>query len=189
MKLAMPLAIALLLSACIGARPADPVRYFELDAALGPPAQSTARAVTVSPTTAASFYGSTQIIYSEVPGVRARYRYSFWTERPQQVIYTELQARLQHARGDSQLLLDTQVNDIYHDASTHPGVARVTVTATLRDAASHELVASRRFSRSAAATSYDAPGAVAGMRRAVGALLDDIVRWVQSSAAQTGKPG
>jgi cholesterol transport system auxiliary component len=188
MKRAMPVAAALLLSACIGNRPADPVRYFVLDSAPVPAQAHTCTAVIVEPTTAASFYGTNQIAYSDMPGVRARYRYSFWTERPQQVIYAALQARLQCAGGESQLLLDTHVDDLYHDAGTAPGVVQVAVTARLRRLGDHELVASRRFARSAPAASYDAQGAVAGMRQAVGTVLDDIVGWVQQYARQTARP-
>jgi ABC-type uncharacterized transport system auxiliary subunit len=184
MKLATPMAAALLLSACIGARSPDPVRYFVLDPEPGTSAVPYAGPpVVVAPTTAAGFYGTTQIVYSDMPGVRARYRYSFWTERPQQLIQRQLQARLQGAGADSGLVVDTHLDEIYHDASSTPGVVLVTVTASLRDVSRHELLASHRFTRSAPATAYDARGAVAGMRKAVGAVLDDIVRWVQANAA------
>lgn len=187
MKRALAVAGTLLLSACIGARPADPVRYFVLEPQprasaapyAGPP-------VTVTPTTAASFYGTTQIVYSDMPGVRARYRYSFWTERPQQVIEQQLQARLQGTGGDSGLLLDTRVDEIYHDARSAAGTVHVTVTVSLRDATRDKLMARHRFTRTAPATSYDAPGAVAGMRQALGAVLDDIVAWVKVQAVRPG---
>lgn len=189
MKRAMPLAVALLLTACIGARSADPVRYFVLDPAPGASAVLySGPPVIVAPTTAASFYGTTQIVYSDMPGVRARYRYSFWTERPQQVIQKQLQARLQGVGADSGLLLDTRVDEIYHDASSTPGVVHVTVTASLRDMTRDQLLGSHRFTGTARAAAYDAPGAVAGMRQALAGVLDEIVRWLQANAAQARAP-
>jgi ABC-type uncharacterized transport system auxiliary subunit len=191
MTRATAFAAALLLSACVGGTPTDPVRYFVLDPAPGvTAAHRVATAVIVSPTTAANFYGNTRIVYSDMPGVRARYRYSFWTERPQRVIHMQLQSRLQPAGATGragQLLLDTHVDDIYHDARTSPGAVQVTVTASLWDSRRNALVASRRFTRSVPATSYDAPGVAAGMRKAVGAVLDDIVAWVESHAMQAAK--
>jgi len=189
MKRAMAVAGTLLLSACIGARSPDPVRYFVLEPQPGASAVPYAGPpVIVAPTTAASFYGTTQIVYSDMPGVRARYRYSFWTERPQQVIERQLQARLQGTGGDSGFLLDTRVDEIYHDARSPFGAVHVTVTVSLRDVARDELRASHRFTRTAPATAYDAPGAVAGMRQALSSVLDDIVAWVQANAVQPRKP-
>jgi ABC-type uncharacterized transport system auxiliary subunit len=184
MKQAMATAAALLLSACIGARPADPVRYFVLDPGPGTAASPYAGTpVIVEPTTAANFYASTQIVYSDMPGVRARYRYSFWTERPQQVIQAQLRARLQGAGSNSGHRLDTRIDEIYHDASSTPGVVRITVTASLRGPRD-ELLASRRFTRTAPAAAYDANGAVAGMRKVFADVLDDIVGWVQVNTQQ-----
>jgi ABC-type uncharacterized transport system auxiliary subunit len=42
------------------------------------------------------------------------------------------------------------------------------------------VLARRSFSRSAPAASYDAPGAVQGFRQALGALLDEVVAWVDA---------
>lgn len=189
MKRAMAVVVALLLTACIGGRSPDPIRYFVLD-----PQSSTSAArymgppIVVTPTTAASFYGTTQIVYSDMPGVRARYRYSFWTERPQMVIQRQLQARLQGTGGIGGPLLDSHIDEIYHDARSSPGAVQVTVTVSLRDVQRDELLASHRFTRTARATAYDAPGAVAGMRQAVNAVLDEIVRWVQQNVAQQRGP-
>jgi ABC-type uncharacterized transport system auxiliary subunit len=190
MKRGIAMSATLLLGACIGAGSSDPIRYFVLDPERGTAATPYAGApVIVEPTTAAGFYASTQIVYSDMPGVRARYRYSFWTERPQQVLQAQLRARLQGAGTGTAYRLDTRIDEIYHDASSTPGVVRITVTASLSDPAHDELVASRRFTRTAPAAAYDAHGAVAGMRTALAAVLDDIVGWVQANVRQRAQPG
>ncbi len=85
------------------------------------------------------------------------------------------------------LVLRTHLEEIYHDAAQPPGAARIAISAQLVDPASRSVVARRTFVRAAAATSYDAPGAVQGFDQALGALLDDIVVWVGAQAP--GKAG
>jgi cholesterol transport system auxiliary component len=153
-------------------------RYFVLDA---PPAAASAPLpVAVSPTTAARFYDTQDIVYSRTPGTRAYYRFSHWTERPQRAVQAQLALRLASPGTPVRALLATHVEEIYHDAGRPPGTARLVLAARLVDPATGTVIASRRFSRSAAAASHDAPGAVAGMRVAMGALLDDVAAWVAS---------
>lgn len=182
MKRAMAAVAAALLGGCMGGS-ADPIRYFALEPASGPPSGvQQGASVVVTPTSASAFYGTTQIVYSDAPGVRARYRYSFFTERPQQAFHALLQARLQGGIGPCQRVLDTRVDELYHDAIQPPGVVRLTVSTTLRDAAGDAVLASRRFSRVAPARSYDANGAVDAMRQAMREVSDDIAGWVAASA-------
>jgi cholesterol transport system auxiliary component len=81
-----------------------------------------------------------------------------------------------------ELVLNTHLAEFYHDAATPPGSVKVTITAELTDPARRALLARRSFSRSAAAPSYDAPGAVQAVNRAVKAILDDISAWVDATA-------
>jgi ABC-type uncharacterized transport system auxiliary subunit len=169
--------LALLAGACAspGSREAD--RYFILEA---PPGRQAAAAVRVSPTSAASFYDTPDIVYSRAPGTRAYYQFNHWTERPQRALHEALGGRFS-ARPQG-LILDTHLKEIYHDAAQPPGTARITLTAALVDAATREVIARRTFERSAPAASYDAAGAVQGFRSALDALLDEVVAWVDGQA-------
>lgn len=178
MKAPLALLMAAVLSAaCAPAVTRDPQRYFVLDASAQAPVRCTGTPFTVAPTTAASFYGTLRIVYSDAPGTRGTYRFSHWTEPVQQVIYDELQSRVQSAGHAGDLTLVTRVAEFYHDATSVPGTVHVTMTAELVDDASLKVLAQRRFSRSAPATAFNAGGAVDGMRQALRAVLDDIVAW------------
>ena len=83
-------------------------------------------------------------------------------------------------RGE--LLLRTHLDEIYHDAVSPPGSARVTLTAELSDPAGRNLVARRSFSASLPVSSYDAAGAVRGSGQVLGELLDEIAVWAAEAA-------
>jgi cholesterol transport system auxiliary component len=171
-------------------------RYHVLEASSTSPAAakaSCACTLIVAPTTASSFYETQEIAYSRAAGMRAYYQFNNWTERPSRKIGALLLSRLERSgsfrtvpaatsgvRGA--LLLSTHVLEIYHDAIERPGSARITLTAELTDPARETLVARRTFSRWALAASYDAAGAVQGFNEAVGAILDDVVAWVNAAA-------
>ena len=162
-------------------------RYHVLEASSTSPAAakaSCACTLIVAPTTASSFYETQAIAYSRAAGMRAYYQFNNWTERPSRKIGALLLSRLKRSgsfrtvaaatsgvRGA--LLLSTHVVEIYHDAIERPGSARITLTAELTDPT---------FSRWALAASYDAAGAVQGFNEAVGAILDDVVAWVNTAA-------
>ncbi|MEW5707599.1 ABC-type transport auxiliary lipoprotein family protein [Pelomicrobium sp. G1] len=191
------LALLLMLSACMTLREQPAVYYVLGDGAS--PSASLARAqgasprLLVAPTEVKSFYDTASIAFSRAPGTRGYYQYAFWTERPGQAFTRLLAARLEAAGAfssvalstsgvDGELMLNTTLTELYHDAAGAPGVARVRLTAELVDRRSRRLLARRTFDQAAPAASYDAPGAVAGFQRAIAALLDDLSRWVQEKA-------
>ena len=178
-----PLAAAVLLAACSiqGLQgPRAPELYFILEAPSGAKAET---AVTLPPTSAASFYDTQEMVYSREPGTRAYYQFNHWTERPPRAIHAQLASRFETAAGGKGLVLRTHLDEIYHDAADPPGTARIKLSAQLRDP-SGRAVSRKVFTAAAPAASYDAPGAVRGFDQALGSLLDDIVRWVD---AQGGK--
>jgi len=81
------------------------------------------------------------------------------------------------------LLLRTHLDEIYHDASSIPGSARVALTAELSDPAARRMLGRRSFTASVPARSHDAAGAVQGFNEAFGVVLDDVAAWVGSVAA------
>jgi cholesterol transport system auxiliary component len=187
-------ALAASIAGCVfsGARVVQ--RYYVLEASSSPAAAKATCACTliVAPTTASSFYETPEIAYSRASGTRAYYQFNNWTERPSQKIGALLLSRLERS-GSFQtvaaatsgvrgaLLLSTHVEEIYHDATERLGSARITLTAELTDPGRQALVARHTFSRWAPAASYDAAGAVQGFNEAVGAILDDVVAWVEAA--------
>jgi ABC-type uncharacterized transport system auxiliary subunit len=180
MKAMLGFLLATTLAACAVPGPREPERYFILDAAITAPRPGVS--VAVAPTTAASFYDTQDIAYSRAPGTREYYRFNRWTERPQRSIHAQLAARLGGGPAKGGLRLDTNLDEIYHDAAEQPGTARIAVTAELVDPASRAVLARRSFSRSAPAASYDAPGAVRGFDQALAGLIGDIEAWVAAQA-------
>lgn len=180
MKTVLGILLATSLAACAVPGPREPDRYFILDAGITAPRSGVP--VVVAPTTAAGFYDTQDIAYSRAPGTREYYRFNRWTERPQRSIHAQLAARLGGGPARDGLRLDTNLDEIYHDASGQPGTARIAITAELVDPAGRTVIARRSFSRSAPAASYDAPGAVQGFNQALAALIGDIEAWVAVEA-------
>jgi cholesterol transport system auxiliary component len=189
---ALTLVLATLSGCALG--PREPLRYFVLSAEPALASSSAASrpaTLLVTPTTATAFYESQDIVFSRQPGVRASYQFSHWTEPPSAAVHSTLVDRLEAAgvfrtvvqagrgmRGD--LVLDTALREIYHDASSNPGTARIVLSAELRDPVKRVVVARRVFDVDAPATSFDAPGAVAGFRVALGRLGVQLTEWLAS---------
>ena len=188
---------AALLAGCAGSGPHEPFRYFVLDAPTAAATSSVTAAtpsnaaLLVLPTVAASFYSTQEIAYSKAEGVRAYYQFSSWTEPPDAAVTRVLLSRIDDAhlfrsvalagggvRGT--LLLSTQLLEIYHDAASSPGTAKIVIAAELRDPAQRTLIARRTFSAAVPAASFDAAGAVQGFRLGLAGIGDDMTRWLAS---------
>jgi cholesterol transport system auxiliary component len=70
-------------------------------------------------------------------------------------------------------VLNLHLLEMYHDAASSPGTVRVSLAAELPGR-------KRVFTGTAAATSFDAQGAVRGFNEALGRILDEIETWVRS---------
>ena len=195
MKAGALVVVATLLSGCAGSGPHEPFRYYVLDA---PPAAATPASAAaaprdatllVLPTVAASFYATQEIAYSKAEGVRAYYQYSNWTEPPDTAVTRVLVARIDDARlfravaiaGSGMrgsLVLSTHLLEIYHDAASSPGTARIVLAAELRDPGKRLVVARRTFDAAVPATSFDAGGAVQGFRVGLGRIGDEMAAWL-----------
>jgi cholesterol transport system auxiliary component len=196
MRVVMAGAAIVALTGCVSFGTQEPQRYFVLDASPANPGKVTApRASTllIAPTTVSGFYETLEIVYSRASGERAYYQFSTWTERPGRRMTELLVLRLERAglfktvataisgvQGD--LVLNTHLAEFYHDAAASPGSVKVTITAELMDPVRRVLLARRTFEQSAPAATYDAPGAVQALNKAVTAILDDIAAWVDASA-------
>ena len=196
--------VAMAATACTGVR--APQHYFVLAPASGPlpatvrPALAAkARPLLVTPTTAAGFYDGQAIAYSAAPGMRAYYQLNHWTEPPSRLVGTLLAERLRSggafgtvvtATGSVRgaLVLDTHLDEIYHDVSARPGSARIALTATLSDPAQRAVLAQRRFTAMAPAPTPDAAGAVQASGAALGTLLDEVAAWAGQAASESHLP-
>lgn len=197
MSRALGVALLGVLAACglPSAGPREPQRFYVLESTGARPVEARpARPVTLllAPTTASSFYDTQSIAYSRSPGMRAYYHYHSWTELPGRRIGELLALRLERSGGfrtvagatsgvRGELLLSTHLVELYHDAASAPGAARVSLTAELTDPARRVLVARKSFSASAGAASYDAPGAVRAFDQALGVLLDELDGWIDGA--------
>jgi len=151
--------------------------------------------ILVVPTTAAPFYDAQAIVYSRASGTRSYYQLNSWTEPPSRRVGALLTERLADSGAfgsvatvadgvDGRLLLSTNLEEMYHDARTGPGVARIALTATLTDPARRAVIAQRRFTSSQPAATEDAVGAVGAFDAALAPLLDEVVQWVAHSTTQ-----
>lgn len=183
MKIFVNVLLAACLAACAAPGPREADRYFLLDAGGAPvAAPRSGPAVIVAPTTAAGFYDTQDIAYSRAPGTRGYYQFNRWTERPQRSIHRQLAMRLEGAGAKGTLRLNTQLEEIYHDASQQPGTAHITIRAELVHVADGTVLARQTFTRSAPAASYDAPGAVRGFNQALAELLADMGGWIDAAS-------
>ena len=193
MRKLLPL-LALVLSGCFsltGKNAPAVVNYVLQDKIVASPAvaPSDPRSLLVLDTTTTAFYDDENLVYSSAPGTRSQYQYARWTERPGKRFSDLLRARLEaqsgfastataggHVRGD--LLLDTELSELYHDAETSPGSVRILLRAELIDLKTRKLISRKWFERRVPVSSYDAAGAAQGFNLASSGVLDDLVAWI-----------
>lgn len=198
MKSVLPLlALALLLAGCInvGNGSTSPgIVYHVLkdpapiaDAA---PLHAHAPTLLVLDTTTGSFYDTEQLVFSRTPGTRGQYQFARWTERPGKRFADLMRARLDrmgsyqvaaaggYVRGD--LLLDTELVELYHDAASEPGHLRLVLRAELVDLRQRRLIERRVFVQQVPLARYDAASAVQSANQAVRQTLDELVAWLSA---------
>ena len=150
--------------------------------------ESYAPTLLVLDTTTASFYDTDQLIFSRSAGTRGQYQLARWTERPGKRFADLMRTRLDqqsawrvsaaggYVRGD--VLLDTELVEFYHDATSNPGHVRLELRAELVDLKKRSLLGRRVFAQNVPLTSYDAAGAAAASNLAVSRALDDLGVWL-----------
>jgi len=200
MKPVFPLlVVALLLGGCVnvGNRSASSTVVYHVlkdpaPAADAAPLREGAPTLLVLDTTAGSFYDTEQLVFSRTPGTRGQYQYARWTERPGKRFAELMRARLDrmgsfqvaaaggYVRGD--LLLDTELVELYHDAANEPGHLRLVLRAELVDLRQRRLIERRVFVQQVPLASYDAMGAAQAANLAVGRALDDLTDWLAAAS-------
>ncbi len=152
-------------------------------------------ALLIGPITSNPFYDSTQLAYSRSDIARAYYQFASWTERPTKrlavLVEQRLNARKQFEvvasstagiRGD--LLLNLTLDEMYHDTTASPPVARVVVRAVLVDPAQRRQLAQQRFETTSVVANPDAVSAVRAINTATTSLLDELSSWVEQQSLQ-----
>jgi len=187
--------LALLLAGCVNFAEdpnAPPITHYVLadpGGSASPAAAPDPRTLLVLDTTASGFYDADSMAFSRSPGARSYYQYARWTERPGRRFADLMRARIEaqrsfaavaavggHVRGD--LLLDTELLEFYHDASSEPGHVRMVLRAELIDLGKRALIGRAVFEQRVDAASYDAAGAAQAFSVASGRALDELMLWL-----------
>jgi cholesterol transport system auxiliary component len=187
------------LAGCLSFQDVPPREYYVLDdlakAGATRPAAAAGRVLLVSAASASPFYDTQNLVFSSAPGQRAYYQFAGWTERPGRRLNELLMRRLE-ARGGfksvaattagvkGDLVLNTRLEEFYHDTRANPGSVWIEVSAELVDYAGRAIVAQGRFTQSVPAAGENAQAAVAAFNRATTALLDELSAWVEGAAAK-----
>ena len=197
MKALVPGLLAAALAGCVNfGDKADSVAvtYYVLDDAAAVPAKPVNPTATptllVLDTTASGFYDGDPLVFSRTPGTRGQYQFARWTERPGKRFADLLRSRLDaqglyriagaggYVRGDR--MLDTELVEFYHDASSAPGTLRLVLRAELIDLGSRALVSRRVFEQAVPLATYDAAGAARAANQAAARTLDELSAWLAS---------
>jgi cholesterol transport system auxiliary component len=189
------LAASTALTGCLNlgdASKAPAVVYYVLNdavpAAPATPLPATAPTLVVLDTSASGFYDTDQLIFSRSADTRGQYQFARWTERPGKRFADLMRARLDRqgiwhvsAGGGyvrSDMLLDTELVEFYHDATSEPGQVRLVLRAELLDMKQRKLLGRRVFEQQVPLTSYDAASAAQASSLAVSRVLDELAIWL-----------
>ena len=152
--------------------------------------RSSAPTLLVLDTTTGGFYDTDQLIFSRSASTRGQYQFARWTERPGKRFADLMRARLDrlgtyhvatpggYVRGD--VLLDTELVEFYHDATSEPGQVRLVLRADLVDLKQRTLLGRRVFEQQVPLATYDAAGAAQASNLAVSHALDELTAWLAS---------
>lgn len=150
--------------------------------------ESTVPTLLVLDTTTSGFYNSDHLVFGRSAETRGQYQFARWTERPGKRFADLMRARLDrvgayhvatpggYVRGD--LLLDTELVEFYHDASSEPGRMRLVLRADLVDLKQRKLLGRRVFEQQVALPTFDAAGAAQAANRVTGQVLDALTAWL-----------
>lgn len=174
----------------------EPKTYFVLEAPAetAPIFQSViSKALLLGASGGGIFVASPRIVFSDSPGTRSYYQFSFWTEPPTLQFNRALIAKFDRSKAFStvsrssvaaigDLQLNTEIQEFYQDRSVEPATAKVVVTADLIAVTDRKILASRSFTESAPIGEDNAAGAVAALSKATDKLQNNLINWVVESA-------
>jgi ABC-type uncharacterized transport system auxiliary subunit len=179
------------------ASPQAQYRLEDLAPKVAPRATPIDRRLLVSSLPSEAIGDTYSMAYSRAPQQRQFYQFASWSDPPSARVIRLVTDRL-NERGlfesvalfgtgiGGGLILNVAVNEFVHDLTT--ATARIEVTAELTQRRGRLLIARRRFTASAPVAQENAPAAVAAWSRAVTALLDDTMPWIERSAESLPPP-
>jgi cholesterol transport system auxiliary component len=146
-------------------------------------------------TSAGAFYDTDGMAFSSKPGTRGYYQFARWTERSskrftdlllsrlgREKIFTAVVQAGSNVRSD--LLLTTEILDLYHDAAQPPGVVKMELRAEVVDLKTRTLLARKTFIQTIAVTSFDAEGAHKAFNEATTRTINEVADWLKDLAAK-----
>jgi ABC-type uncharacterized transport system auxiliary subunit len=191
---------ALLLAGCISVEVGSSdsnvraqYRLADLAPPPGPAGKTVARSLVVVSMPSLGIGDTFSMAYSRAPKQRALYQNASWADRPSNRV-AQLLVRRIDARGafasvaelgsgvGGDLALNLTVDELVHD--TAAASARLELTVELVDRTTRTLVARRRFAAAAPVAEENARGAVEALSQALTTVLDEVVPWLEASAAK-----
>jgi ABC-type uncharacterized transport system auxiliary subunit len=197
--IAMATMAALSAAGCMSLGGSNPPRtYYVLEdagsgrgAEVARPAAAIPRTLLIAATRANPLADSPALVYARAPGQRAQYQFASWADRPSQRIVRLLEERLNRratftatallgsgVTGD--LLLAVELEQLFHDVTTKPGMGHVTLAVEMIDRPTGTSLGRRRFTMSSRAAAENAQGAVDALSASLGLLLDELVPWIET---------
>lgn len=161
-------------------------------AAPAPAAKTIGRELLVAPLAGSNVDDSFSLAFARTTQARAPYQFATWSERPStqlaQMLVDRLAARRSFAsvallgRGiGGDLQLNLVVADFYHDVTA--GSAQVRIDVELVDRGNRRLVARQSFTANAPVPQANAAGAASALSAAANQALDQLVAWLETTAA------
>jgi cholesterol transport system auxiliary component len=195
----------LMVSSCVSLFPGEntPMQlWYELrdggaqHAGVASPQAAKARPYTllIGPVASTAFYDGHLLAFSADGRTRAYYQFAAWSERPAKRLGLLVERRLAGHGGFAsvaqstsgvrgQLLLNLRLDECLHDVSSTPGQAQLSFSAELIDWRSRTLIARRSFEGRAPVSEPNAAAAASALSQALGAQLDALTAWVETSTA------
>lgn len=163
-----------------------------------PPAPPAPPAMLISINPASTLYESAGIVFSRGPVERAYYQLGSWSERPSRRLGLMIEQRLVKAiaaglplstvaldtsgvRGD--WLLGVRLTELYHDTTTQPDRAVVTVEVELVDWNKRHMLDRAIFSTTAPLQTEQIDGAVSALNEGLTRVLDQLEQWLDAKAS------
>jgi ABC-type uncharacterized transport system auxiliary subunit len=191
---------ALLLAGCVsvevGSSEGNVRAQYRLDDLAPRPAaagKAVARSLVVVSMPSLGIGDTFSMAYSRAPQQRALYQNASWADRPSNRVVQLLVRRIDARQAfvsvaelgsgvGGDLALNVTVDELLHDAAA--ASARLELSAELVDRTTRTLVARSRFAASAPVAQENARGAVEALSRALTSVLDELVPWLEASAAK-----
>ena len=183
--------LLLALAACgVVPKPAEQQIYVLQAQAAPPQADSPgSRVLMIAQVRAEAGYDTRQIAYSDVPFTLNYYSRSEWADEPARLITPLLATVIAQTSAYRAVLtqptpvladrrLDVELLRLQQDFLTQPSQLQLSLRASLSDAGSNSLIASRLFEVSEPAPSEDAYGGVQAANQALSKVLGELAAWL-----------